>query len=185
MRIVALIQEKNPASQAKFVDFLKLFFVWWFNTLYKQKFSYLRQLLSMTFPKDSKHLKSLDIELREVGANLFCAAILQPLLVKVFKSETTSSHYFSPRILNFLKIWKSAFKVGAKRRLNVTSKVKRYTDRHTDIWTNRLIESIGPEGWCFENCDTDSTPTPTYTSDLVYRLKCCMVRTILHTKKSK
>ena len=25
------------------------------------------------------------------------------------------------------------------------------TDRQTHIWTNRLIESIGPEGQCFEN----------------------------------
>ena len=32
--------------------------------------------------------------------NLFCAAILYTLLVKVFKSETTSFHYFSPRIPN-------------------------------------------------------------------------------------
>ena len=29
---------------------------------------------------------------------LFCAAILYPLLVKVFKSETTSFHFFPPRI---------------------------------------------------------------------------------------
>ena len=50
-------------------------------------------------------------------------------------------------------------KVGAKRRLNGTSKVNRqtntqtdkHTDRHTDRRTNRLIESIGPEGRCFEN----------------------------------
>ena len=27
----------------------------------------------------------------------------------------------------------------------------RQKDRHTDIWTNRLIESNGPEGGCFEN----------------------------------
>ena len=27
----------------------------------------------------------------------------------------------------------------------------RHTDRHTHIWINRLIESIVPEGWCFEN----------------------------------
>ena len=35
-----------------------------------------------------------------------------------------------------------------------TSKVNKHTDRqtdrHTHIWTNPLIESIGPEG-CFEN----------------------------------
>ena len=27
----------------------------------------------------------------------------------------------------------------------------RHTDRHTHIWKNRLIESIGPEGRCFED----------------------------------
>ena len=27
----------------------------------------------------------------------------------------------------------------------------RLTNRHTHIWTNRLIESNGPEGRCFEN----------------------------------
>ena len=45
--------------------------------------------------------------------------------------------------------------VGAKRPLNGTSKVNRQTDKQTDtqtdIWTFRLIESIGPEGRCFEN----------------------------------
>ena len=41
--------------------------------------------------------------------------------------------------------------VGAKRHLNGTSKVNGQTDTHTDRRTNRLIESIGPEGRCFEN----------------------------------
>ena len=49
--------------------------------------------------------------------------------------------------------------VGAKRLLNGTSKVNTQTSRHADIWTNRLIESIGPKGRCFENpiqCDIGS-----------------------------
>ena len=37
--------------------------------------------------------------------------------------------------------------MGEKRRLNSTSEV----NRQTHIWTNRLTESIGPEGRCFEN----------------------------------
>ena len=41
--------------------------------------------------------------------------------------------------------------VGAKRPLNGTSKVNTQTNKQTDIWTFRLIESIGPEGPCFEN----------------------------------
>ena len=40
--------------------------------------------------------------------------------------------------------------MGAKRRLNGTSKSE-HTDTDTNIWTFRLIESIGPEGRCFEN----------------------------------
>ena len=32
--------------------------------------------------------------------NFFCAAILDHFQTKMFKSETTSFHYFSPRILN-------------------------------------------------------------------------------------
>ena len=40
---------------------------------------------------------------------------------------------------------------GGKKTLNGTSKVNKHTDRQTHIWTNQLIESIGPEGRCFEN----------------------------------
>ena len=41
--------------------------------------------------------------------------------------------------------------MGAKRRLNVTSKVNKQTHGHMDTGTNQLIERIGPEGRCFEN----------------------------------
>ena len=44
--------------------------------------------------------------------------------------------------------------MGAKRRLNGTSKVNRRTHTQTDTRTNRLIESIGPEGRCFENSES-------------------------------
>ena len=47
--------------------------------------------------------------------------------------------------------------MGAKRPLNGTSKVNRRTDGRTDGRTNRLIESIGPKGRCFENT---SNPPP-------------------------
>ena len=68
----------------------------------------------LLFPKNSESLKKLDIGLREVGAkrplngtskvkkvggkNFFCAAILENFQRKMFISETTSFHYFSPRI---------------------------------------------------------------------------------------
>ena len=61
--------------------------------------------------------------------------------------------------LKILDIWLR--EVGAKRPLNGTSKVNRQTDTQTDIWTNRLIESIGPEGRCFEN--------PAYGRDWISR----------------
>ena len=48
--------------------------------------------------------------------------------------------------------------VGAKRPLNGTSKVNRHTDGHTDRRTFRLIESIGPEGRCFENINLGVDP---------------------------
>ena len=41
--------------------------------------------------------------------------------------------------------------VGAKRQLNGTSKVNTQTDTRTDGRIFWLIESIGPEGRCFEN----------------------------------
>ena len=41
--------------------------------------------------------------------------------------------------------------MGAKRRLIGTSKVNTHTTKQTNIWTFRLIESIGPEGRCLEN----------------------------------
>ena len=45
-----------------------------------------------------------------------------------------------------IQLWE----VGAKRLLNGTSKVNRQTHRQTHRRTFRLIESIGPEGRCFE-----------------------------------
>ena len=48
-------------------EFVKNFFATQrFYTLYERKFSNVRQLISNTFPKDSKNQKSLDIGLWEV-----------------------------------------------------------------------------------------------------------------------
>ena len=66
---------------------------------------------------------------------------------------------FSPKDSESLKIFDIRHReVGAKRPLNGTSIVNRQThgqtdgqtDRRTDTRTFRLIESIGPEGRCFE-----------------------------------
>ena len=100
-----------------------------FNTLYKQKFSNLRQFFPLLFPKDSENLKSLDIGPWEVGTKrrltrakklkkirnfVFAAAILHPLWAKVFKAETTSFHYFSQGFRKSKKF--GHWTLGAKRR---------------------------------------------------------------------
>ena len=95
------------------------FFARRFQTIFKQKCSYLRPLLSITFPqgfqiskiighptlgsggkktvkKDPKPKKTKKSEEK----NFFCAAILDNFQTKMFNSETTSFHYFSPRISN-------------------------------------------------------------------------------------
>ena len=99
--------KKNPASKAKSAK-KQPFFARQFYTLYEQKFSNLRPLLSITFPqgKDSKNLKSL-------GNGL----------------------------------WEG----GAKRPLNGVRKCDGQPYKHTNIQTFQLVESIGPEGPCFEN----------------------------------
>ena len=100
-------------------------------------------LHSIIFLKDSQYLKSLNVGLREVGTRrclnrvnkrkktvktFFAAGILDHFWTKMFVSETTSWHYFSPRIQNIGKVWKLDFgKWGAKRRLNGVNKWKRKT----------------------------------------------------------
>ena len=127
----------------------------------------------LLFPKNSESLKILDMRLREVGAKrqfkktknrrrpkkfkkktFFCAAILDNFWNK---NVYIWDHFFPllfPKDSESLKILDIRLReVEAKRPLNGTSKVKthRQTDRQTDRRTNRLVESIGPEGRCFEN----------------------------------
>ena len=73
----------------------KLFFARQFQTTFKQKCSNVRPLLSITFPQGFRISKNI----------FFCAAILHPLLLKVFKCETISFNYFSPRTSNFKNWW--------------------------------------------------------------------------------
>ena len=83
----------------------KLFFARRFYTLYEQKFSNLRPLLSITFPQGFR-------------------------ISKIFGHPTSGS--------------------GGKKTFKRYLKSEQ-TDRQTHGRTNRLIESIGPEGRCFEN----------------------------------
>ena len=63
--------------------------------------------------------------------------------------------------------------MGAKRRLNGTSKVNTHTDGHTDRRTFQLIESIGPEGRCLENWKISCSHLKAISSfcELIYSIK--------------
>ena len=86
--------------------------------------------------------------------NFLCAEILHPLLVKVFKSETTLSITVSKGfwISNNLDIW--LWEVGTKRHLNGTS-TSEQTYGQTPTQTSRLIDWIGPDNnfnfYCLKN----------------------------------
>ena len=120
------LKKTENRRRPKKVKKKKLFFARRFSTTFKQQCSYLivsyrikkfqmlDHFLPLLFPKDSESLKILDIWLREVGAKrplngtskvkkvsfFFCAAIFDNFQTKIFISETTSFHYFSPRIPN-------------------------------------------------------------------------------------
>ena len=75
-------------------------------------------------------------------------ALAKPGLL-IIKSETTSFPYFPPKDSESLKILDiRLWKVETKK---VETVPQKWTHTQPHIWTNRLIESIGPEGWCFEN----------------------------------
>ena len=113
MRIVATIP-KNSASKAKFAK-KHFLFAWQFYTYYEQKLSNLRPLLLITFSKNPKIWKVWTFDFGTWGqkdvltewtndssANKFVFSQQQFYSLyekKFFKSETTSFHYFSPRIL--------------------------------------------------------------------------------------
>ena len=97
----------------------KNFFARQFQTIFKQKCSYLRPLLSITFSQGfriaknsgyptlgsggkktvKKDQKSKETE-KVKKKTFFLTAILDNFQTKMFISETTSFHYFSPRIPN-------------------------------------------------------------------------------------
>ena len=87
----------------------KTFFARQFQTILKQKCSYLRPLLSITFPQGFRISKNIGHPTSESGG--------KKTVKRYLKSEQTHGQ----------------------------------TDTRTDRRTFRLIESIGPEGRCFEN----------------------------------
>ena len=75
-------------------------------------------------------------------------AIFHHLGTKVFKSETPTFHYFSPRVLISKHFDIGFWELGAKGHLSGTDKkwTDTQTDTHTHRWRNQLIERLGPEG---------------------------------------
>ena len=94
-------------------------------------------------PSIGKRCFHLALQTKSTPKNIYI--FFDHFQTKMFKSETIS-FYESLKILD-IRLWE----VGAIRRLNGTSKVNRQTHRPTDRRTFQLIESIGPEGRCFEN----------------------------------
>ena len=53
----------------------------------------------------STYTKKIQLVRQIYQKKTFFCGNLTPFLAKVFKSETTSFYYFSPRILNLKKVW--------------------------------------------------------------------------------
>ena len=115
----------------------------------------------LLFPKSSESLKILDIWFWEVGAKRRLNGTLKvnkwkKICKKLFTQRKIWT-IFEQQFSNLRPLLSTTFpqgfwlrEVGEKRRLNRTSK-----SEHTTTQTHRrrfwLIESIGPEGRCFEN----------------------------------
>ena len=93
--------------------------------------------------------------------NFFCTAILDHFQTKCSNLRPLLSITF-PRGFRILKNFGHPTSgSGGKKTFKQYLKSEQ-TDRHTDRRTNRLIESIGPEGRCFENYQvfTELSPRP-------------------------
>ena len=128
MRIVAPIPKKSCGNFTPFMS--KSIQIW-------------DHFLPLVFPKDSENLKSLDIGLLEVGATkrlngvnrggkirkklFFCCGYFRPFCNKNVHIWDRFFLLLFPRDSESLKIWDIQFReVGAKRRLNSTSKVSKF-----------------------------------------------------------
>ena len=100
----------------------KTYFPRHFYTIFEEKCSNLRPLLSITFPQGfqipkifgqwtSRSLgkrpvkRSEQMRRKKSVKNFFCRGNCTQFLAKNFKSETISFHYFSPRTPNIYKAW--------------------------------------------------------------------------------
>ena len=155
----------------------KLFFVTQFLTIFKQKCSYLRPLLSITFSQGFRICKNIGHPTSGSGGKKTVKKDRKP--EKIEKSEkkwrkktfflrgdfrqfAKKCSYLRPLLsITFPQGFRISKHIGHPTLGSGGKKnVKRYlkseqtdgrTGGHTDRRTNRLIESIGPEGRCFEN----------------------------------
>ena len=157
----------NGTSKVKKIK-KNLFFARRFQTIFKQKCSYLRPLLSITLPQGFQILKNMGHPTLESGGKktvkrylksekseekkLFFARRFQP----IFKQKCS---YLRPLLsITFPQGFQISRNIGHPTSGSGGKKtVKRYLKseqtayRQTDGRTNRLTESIGPDGRCFEN----------------------------------
>ena len=160
MRIVAPIPNKS-CSQGKICQKQKKN-ARQFYTLFKQKFLNVRPLLSIIFPQGFRKYKKfghwtsgsggkktfkLSEEMKEKICikKKFRCGDFTPFMSKSFQIW---DHFFPLLSLKMSESLKKKFKT-VKRYLK-SELIHRQTHTHTHIWTNRLIESMGPEGQCFE-----------------------------------
>ena len=150
-----------------------------FYTLYEQKFTIWDYLFTILFHKDSKHLKSLDIGLQEVGAkiclngvnktkkickNLFWLRQFYTLYQqKISNLRPHLSITFPQRLQIFKKFGHWTLGSGGNK-LNWVRKCDEQTNRQTTEQTNipifQLIESFGPEGPWFEEKEKKEEKKP-------------------------
>ena len=169
-------KDRKPKKTEKSED--KTFFLRGdFRQFSNKNFHNWDHFFSLLFPKDSESLKILDIRLREVGAKrpfngtskvkkvrekkLFLRGDFRKFLNK---NVHVWDHFFPllfPKDSESLKILDiRLWEVGAKRRLNGTSKVDRHTDRRTDRRTDkstyRKHRPRGPMLWkLVRRCETE------------------------------
>ena len=101
--------------------------------------------------------------------NFFCFAILDHFQTKMFQSETTSFHYFSPRIWISKNIGHPTSGSGGKKtfkRYVKSEQTHRHTDTRTDISTYRKHRPKGPMLWTYVYAWTTTDIILTFSSVL-------------------
>ena len=149
----------NGTSKVKKWEKKKLFFAQQFSTIFKQKYLYLRPLLSNTFPQGFRISKNIWYPTSGNGGKKTVKKDRKPKKIEKKWKKWRKKTFFCDAIFNNLKknvhIWDHFFpllfpkdfeslkildirlwEVGAKIPLNGTSKVNKQTDTQTDVQTD-------------------------------------------------